>query len=425
MSRPARPAPILLLFVWAYSLIHFWQTGVRLALANFYGDFLSNFPSSVIAAWAYRPDFYAGSLAERWLPPPVWGFGPVFNVITLPLLWLPSLPAAYRVWLAANYAFLIATAWLLYRLLLAGRRDLVTATAFGFLFLNYYPLYEALIQRTVEIFELLLIAIAMTCYAKRRDGAAGAVIGAAAMTKFLPAIFVGQFWLARRWRAFWTALGVIVVLGVAGQLTLGWQNNFVIRLLLERDEAYMPSITNQALSGLVLRTAHAAGQDALAPLIAKLLIVVLLAAMSVWLLRIRRCGDWQLEWGLLCVAMVMLIPHNENYYSIFFLVPYAVLLARALQHQLRDRWSAPLAAASFLLIGWPIPLSVVDRVLEQSVAVILLNASVPVYGAALLAGALILELRAAASADELLDRGLPPRAAQASPAQSCRSSERY
>lgn len=377
--------------VWAYSAAHFLKTGVLFALQNQSGDFLASFPAHTIVTWINRPDLFSGSLAEQWVPPPRWGYGPGMHLVTFPLLFLPSLPDIYRTWLFVNYAFLAVACWLLYRLVFPGPPAPANVTMFGFLVLNYYPLYEALIQRNIEILELLLIVSAMTLYARRRDALAGGLVGFGAMTKFLPGIFVPYFILKGRWRAAWTALVVIGIVAILAQVTLGWQHNSVFILL--RKGGYMGSQLNQSVSGPVFRVARWAGFQGYGIALSWAVILILGVALCWVMLRVRSMGNWRIEWSLLLVAMIMLIPRNENYYLVFLLIPYAVLLGMVKNGAIQRWESKALIAVSFILTGWPIPLSLLDRALGQPAAELLLRLSVPVWGVGLLVVVLIKTLR--------------------------------
>jgi Glycosyltransferase family 87 len=373
--------------VWAYSAVHFLNTGVTFALHNYSGDFLANFPAHTIVTWINRPDLFSGSLAEQWLPPPRWGYGPGMYLVTFPLLFLPSLPDIYRTWLFVNYGFLAAGCWLLYRLAFPGSLTLASVTMFGFLVLNYYPLYEALIQRNIEIFELLLIVAAMTLYARRRDALAGGLVGLAAMTKFLPGIFVPYFVLKGRWRAIWTAVVIIGLLGVLAQGTLGWEHNWVLIQL--RQGSYLEYQLNQSVSGALLRLARSVGLHDYGIALSRAILVILAVALARVMWRFRSRGHWKLEWSVLIVAMIMLLPHNQNYYLVFLLIPYAVLLGMVKNGAIQRWESKALIVVSFVLTGWPIPLSLLDRALGQPAAELLLWLSVPVWGVGLLVVVLI------------------------------------
>ncbi len=383
--------------MWSYSIVHFAQIGVIFALQNYYGDFLASFPAYTIVKSIGRLDLFEGSLAEIVVPPPRWGYGPGMHIVTLPLLFLPTLREIYQVWLFINYGLLAAASSLLYRIAFAKPPTLMKVSVFAFVFLNYYPLYEGLIQRTIEIFELLLIVAAMTYYAKRRDRVVGCLVGFAAMTKFLPGIFLPYFALKRRWLAFLISLLMVSVVGILSQITLGWQNNDVLTQPVSAHFFY--SQLNQSVAGFVLRVLRWLDETTLVQygnLISLVAIITLGSAFAWIMFRYRRRGNWKIEWSLLLVAMIMLLPHNQNYYLMFLLVPYAVLIGMVLENynpSLKDRKLKAVLTTPFVLTGWPFPLSIVNLALGLSLADLLLWIAVPVWGVALLVIVLIRVLR--------------------------------
>ena len=140
-----------------YSIAHFVITGVRQPLANFYGDFLASFPSWKLASLTGRLDWFYGSLAEYWAKPPVWHYGPVEHLITLPLFAFASLRQAYVAWLIVCYAFVAIT-------MLIAKRIVGDWFVVILVFFNFNPLYEALTERTIELFELMLLFAAYALY---------------------------------------------------------------------------------------------------------------------------------------------------------------------------------------------------------------------------------------------------------------------
>ncbi len=87
--------PVLCCIALVYSMAHLYKTGVVFALKQGGGDFLANFPAPTVAVWAGRLEtFFKGSQSEQWMPPPRWGYGPIFHLVSYPLFWLPSLDAA-------------------------------------------------------------------------------------------------------------------------------------------------------------------------------------------------------------------------------------------------------------------------------------------------------------------------------------------
>ena len=350
-SLPRALTRLLCLCGLLYTFAHFYHTGVRHAWLQFSGDFLSNFPSLRIATWAGRPDWYRAYLVSGWLGPSQWGYGPLMHLVTWPLFWLPSLPTAYRAWLVANYAFLAVSGVLLYRLTLPRRMTWATLTAFVVLVGNFYPLYEALAQRNIEICELLLLLGALTAYVRRQDALAGCLTGLAAMTKFLPIIVVGYLALKRRWRAVAWALATIGIVAIITQVLLGWQHSAVIALLGEMDGGYLVTQLNQTLGGGLLRLlllldllgrvdAHGLA------VLCRALMAVQVGAVAAWAWRrLPSAADERLEWSLMLVAMMLLLPpHNHNYYLVFLIVPYVVMLGRRLAGTLRG-WRTPALVA--------------------------------------------------------------------------------
>src|SRR3954452_24308558 len=192
--------------LWIYTAAHFAMTGVKQPLGNFTGDFLASFPSWRVSVLTGRMDLFNGSLAGWWAMKfsnfrPLWHYGPVEHLVTLPLFAFRDLRTAYIAWLIANYVFLAGVLILACSVFHSGRSKWLWRSVVGIAVLNYGPLYEALTQRTIEIFELLLIFAAYALLLRGRSPASGVAIGFAAMTKFLPLIFLPYFVVKRSFRA--------------------------------------------------------------------------------------------------------------------------------------------------------------------------------------------------------------------------------
>jgi len=360
----------LAVVIGVYTAAHFYFSGVRQPLANFGGDFLASFPSWRLSVLFGRLDLYKGSLAERWAmrfrtPHPLWHYGPVEHLLTLPLFAFGNLRSAYIAWLIANYVFLIAI--IVLALKVFEHRVLAL-----FAILNYGPLFEALTQRTIEIFELLLLFVAFTLLRRDRKAAGGVAIGFAAMTKFLPLIFIPYFALKRRSRILTSAVITIAVIAIATQFVFDWRYSGTVVQL--RRGGMIRSVLDQSLAGMIRRLG---GSEA----VARVAIVIALALLSWLFFRARNCSSIaDLEWSTLIVAMVLLPPHNEQYYFVLLLFPYLALAARELR-----RWEKWWLGASFLLTGTLIPLSVVSRLTGIHVFSAYLSLGIPFVGAAILA----------------------------------------
>ena len=367
-----------------YSAAHFFFTGIRQPLRNFYGDFLGAFPSWRLSMLLGRPDFYRGSLAEEWATTfhtravPLWHYGPVMHLVTLPLFAFGDLRSAYLAWLFATYAFLMASLVLAARVFdLRGMRWIALLAI-----LNFVPLYEALTQRNIEFFEMLLIFAAFAQMRAGRQTAAGMLIGIAAMTKFLPLIFIPYFAIKRMWRALAASLITIAPIAVATELVFGWRNSGIVLQL--REGSFLRGALNQSLSGMIirlLRWTHSYSPP-LAATLSRMAIVAALAGVSWIFLKTRDCkGNEDLEWAALMVAMVLLPPHNQQYYFVLLIFPFLTLLARRLY--------LPWLAISFLLVGAPVPF----RFLGPEAFLTYLRAGIPFIGAAILAVLCVRALR--------------------------------
>jgi hypothetical protein len=370
-----------------YSAVHFAMSGVRQPLANSYGDFLASFPSWTMAFFFGRLDLYEGSLAQAWGPPPIWHYGPLLHAVTVPLIAFPSLRSAYVAWLFVNYLVVALTAVLAIRIIDDGRPTVATTLVVVFVFCNFNPLYEALTQRNIELFELLLLFAAYELLGRGRETASGIAVGTAAMAKFLPLIFLPWFVLKRKWDALNGALAVIFPIVVVAQFVLGWENSGIVIQLGQG--SFFNAELNQSLAGMVARLLAWTHSSLPMATTSRIVILATLLAFSALMLRVRRCeGAEDVEYGLLAAAMVLLPPHNQQYYFVFLLLPYLLLYARY-----RTRWwRGALLALSFVLVAVPVPLSIVQRLTGLDAFRIYLRAGIPFVGAALLVAVLVVEL---------------------------------
>ena len=435
--------PIVVVLAWIYTAAHFVSSGIKQPLANFHGDFLASFPSWRLSILLGRQDLFKGSLAEEWArmvdpqlawvyaaarfvfsgikrgllasfpswrlsvwqgrldlfkgslaelarmvwdPHPLWHYGPVEHLVTLPLFAFSDLRSAYTAWLVANYAFLIGCLALAFRAFHSGRSKWIWRSAVAIAVLNYGPLYEALTQRNIEIFELLLIFAAFALMLRGRQTASGFAIGLAAMTKFLPLIFLPYFVVKRRFRTLAASMLVIALIAVATEAVFGWRYSGIVVQL--RRGGLIESELDQSLAGMVIRLFVWTGSPlSLAMLISRGAIVLALAGLCWLFLRARNCiAIEDIEWSTLIVAMVLLPPHNENYYFVLLLFPYLALLARELRpgapaHRARRWW----LVISFILTGTVVPMSALSALTGKNIFSIYLQSGIPFIGAAVLA----------------------------------------
>jgi len=370
---------------WIYSVAHFYVSGIRRPLDNFYGDFLASFPSWRLSVLLGRLDLYHGTLAEEWAGAkvhghPVWHYGPVEHLVTLPLFAFSDLRSAYIAWLIANYAFFVAIVALAMWLFAGGVPRWIRWSVVPIAFLNYLPLYEALTQRVIEIFELALVFAAFALMRRGRPAASGFLIGLAAMTKFLPLIFIPYFAIKRMWRALAGSLMAIVPIAIATEVVFGWRHSGILIQL--RHGGFIDSALNQSFSGMIVRLLKWTHSSLSPAVLSRVAILAALAGLSWLFLKTRHCaGIEDLEWSTLIVAMVLLPPHNQQYYFIFLLFPYLALFAHHRAKPGRLRW----LAVSFVAVGMPVPLTLVSRLTGTDAFPVYLQAGIPFLGAAILA----------------------------------------
>ena len=395
---------------WIYTAAHFWLSGVRQPLANFRGDFLASFPSWRLSVLLGRLDLYNGSLALKWAVPrggghPLWHYGPVEHLITLPLFAFHDLRSAYTAWLLVNYVFVAGILALAVRIFFSGRPKWLWASVVAIAVFNYAPFYEALTQRTIEIFELLLIFAAYALFLRHRSSASGIAIGFAAMTKFLPLIFLPYFAVKRSFRALASSMIVIALIAIVTQVVFEWRYSGIVFQLLRG--GLMKNPLDQSLAGMISRLLVWTRSSLSPAMVSRTAIVIALIALSWLFLRARNCDTIaDLEWSTLIVAMVLLPPHNQQYYFLLLLFPYLALAARELRpavppHRARRWW----LAISFVLTGVVVPLSVLSKFAGANIFLAYLSLGIPFIGAAILAAicihAVVTECESAQSAEVL------------------------
>src|SRR3954452_17207983 len=383
-------AAVVVGLAWIYTAAHFAMTGVRQPLGNFTGDFLASFASWRVSVLTGRLDMFNGSLAGWWAMKfsnyrPLWHYGPVEHLVTLPLFAFRDLRTAYIAWLIANYVFLAFILVLACSVFQSGRSRWLWRSIVGIAGLNYGPLYEALTQRNIEIFELLLILAAYALFLRGRAAGAGGAIGLAAMSKFLPLIFLPYFFVKRQVRALCSSVITIAVIATATEAVLGWRYSGTVVQLGRGGLDYHD--TDQSLAGMIRRLLVWTRSPLSFSMVSFGAILAALAGVAWLFLRARNCAAiTDLEWSTLIAVMVLLPPHNEQYYFVLLLFPYLALLARELRpnrspHRARRWW----LAISFLLTGTLIPLSVLTRLIRANFFDAYLAYGIPFVGAAILA----------------------------------------
>lgn len=371
----------------AYTGVHFLFSGILTPVRHGHGG-----------------DFIA-ALREWWDPATGVYYGPLFSWIEFvtrhwersTILW---------VFFGLNFVF-IGVAWLLSLQVWYADRMRPSSQVWawhGIIWFNFYPLYRLIGETSIELFELMLMNLAFWFWLRARPLAAGIASGLATMTKFLPGAALPYFWVRRErlicgamlatmaavsgitmWAKDLTLLQLFSPLMHPPQIASNFDNQslagFAYRLFSHMDWVSDPVVWNAPaarLVGLVLRTAG--------------------IAIALW---------WAWRWGKvtlpaeehrlrlgveymgLMTTVLLVAPHNHAHYFGLILPAYTVLLVSWLRRP--HLWSRRLlwsALASYLLMGYVVPLSLLDRWLPPVAPVPYIHVfkllSLPLLGACLL-----------------------------------------
>jgi hypothetical protein len=151
-------------------------------------------------------------------------YGPVFELILHPVLLATHTDQQLANWLYAIQLVCLAVAFVLTAATLkplADQRDWTLIAAWlVVLWLNFAPVYTTLAVKSVENWELALLALALYAYVRERLWTAGFALAAAALVKVLPLIFFYYLLITNR-RAFVRAAVALLALLLVGQSIYG------------------------------------------------------------------------------------------------------------------------------------------------------------------------------------------------------------
>lgn len=365
----------LWLFV-GYSAAHFLYSGVYAAWQAAGGDFRSAFPGPLIFQLAERwPALYRDWMEPWFLPSKViWNYGPVAHFLTVPLIFAPTKEHAMTIVLLVNYVLVAATFVLWLRLLWGSRPSWAPALLLACLWLNYYPLLEAIVGREIELLEFFLVTVAVWALRRQREGLAGVAVGLATMTKFLPGILVPYLLVKGYRKAFWTALAVCGAIAALAQWLLGFQHSLTFAVLGgEVGTRYFPTIyMRQALINALYRMFAIVDPHQIEPvtlypdalkLVGMALQGTILAATAWFIVRWRRSALLELEVALLLLVAMIVLPHANTYYFVFALPALSLGIAAWLRRP--DAFGALTKGAllgAIVLSGVLVPMKVFEPI---------------------------------------------------------------
>ena len=261
---------------------------------------------------------------------------PPFLLCFEPLTWLRP-KVAFWIWTAINFSALAIAMYLLlaHRPSLTGRTALLLAG----LMLMSAPVNLNFYWGQSQLMILALMAAAMRAMERKRDGAAGLLIGAAALLRAYPLLLVGYFVFRRKWRAVIFATVGIAAGGFATVAILGLSQtlSFVHGALWLTDYRVVNRVDDLSLGPFVSRMFWAiTGTAPGSPVdwgrraaIATADVVVLGLTIRATLADARRRDpDWRI-YSLWIATAIMLTPVGWHHYLVLLAIPFVQMVAAA------------------------------------------------------------------------------------------------
>lgn len=336
-------------------------------------------------AWVYYPiaqghggDFIA-MLSGRQVDAGYWngtgmGYGPVFALYDFLFRGVADLPAM-RAMYAVNLAMLLLAFLVALQRFLPAPRTLEETAAAAFLWVCFYPTFQALRQNNVEITELLFLVLMLQALQKGRQVLAGVCLGIAGATKILPFVLVAYFIWRRRFTpavvSILTGLGLsVLVIWLKGE-TLGvslsawwsgtqnpwpseFQNNQAISGIVWRAFSHFDLSTRVTIETPLVLNAAAAGNVTIGVCLALfgLVAAIMIKRTGLWP---RPTGDQRVETveiAIVLISMLLLVPHNHTHYFILIAWMYLAALREWPQPAgAEGRWVFALLVLSYMLLG--------------------------------------------------------------------------
>jgi hypothetical protein len=367
-----------------YSAVHFVQSGVRFPLAQ---QNLAKFDEQTPAL---RDHLASGEPVQ--FNPRKAQYGPVFFFVVHPLMTHTTSRAALSNWLYAIQLLCVAAA---FAFTLSGLRPFVpvgdwplVAAWLAVLWLNFTPLYTILVIKSVETWELTLIAAGIWAYARGRLALAAIAVGAAAMIKMLPLMFVFYLLLTNR-RLFTYACAVMFVILFVSHALYGpqmgamylpnivrsasgdsfgllWHENLSVKAAIAKMFGHLDKLDLAADRGgstLVMTD----WQMRAATRIGDIVVLIGVALYSWTMLRqtaARRTSQqlWW-EWSLTTVAMLILSPNTTFEYGTLALaaISFAVVQVAVVGRIRHDGLTVASLVAALVLLGAVLPRPLLNR----------------------------------------------------------------
>ncbi len=290
---------------------------------------------------------------------------PVVALAFAPISSLPR-PAAHAVFAALGVAAIAWAVFLLWQL--ADARGPSARDAIFALVLLNGPLYYSVRLGNLTHVVLPLLALAILKLVRARDGAAGVLLGVAAILKPPLLVWFAYFALRRHWRAaaaMAAAIGSILAVSIAlfgPDLHLAWARQYVAGAAAKPVGAY----NVQSIGGFLVRLSRGGTLVNWHALDVSRTLYVALAALDVAVVTAAVLGGAAAGHGrtraavltdcaLVLCAMLAISPISWTHYYCLLLIPLAATVTHSLRMPRGRLWAAAVATAG-VLVSLPVML---------------------------------------------------------------------
>jgi len=289
-----------------------------------------------------------------------YAYTPVVALALLPLSYLPYAWAA-GLWTALCLLALGLGCWLVLRSqgpITPARLALALLLLYGF-----RPAIVVLRLGQIDVLIFLMVSLAFYWLVKGRDGLAGAVLGLAIAIKFFSAVLVAYLLWKRRWRpVLWAGVvAALLVIGSYGVVGFDSIPKYLGFTSLYSSGGFVAYPYHMCFNAFFTRalTDNLFAEPVWGlnlPWLANGLTLVcsaVVVVVSAWVTwgRADRDGDrFDLEFGLVLTALLLVVPPSPLYSYTWLLLPFIVLGVRMGQEKrLSLRWPILLAIAYLMV----------------------------------------------------------------------------
>jgi hypothetical protein len=344
------------------------------------------------------------------------GYGPMFALYDFFLRGYND-ETAMQIMYFSNLLMLIFTIFILLKCFLPSPNSKIEIIIALFLWVLFYPTFQALRQNNVEITEIFFLSIMLLSLKFNKSAVAGIALGFATSTKILPGILILYFfWRMKLKVVFFSLFTIIIIIFYVGFLKNENINDMLLNFITTMSKPWPNSSqANQALSGFVWREFSQFDFSNRVSIeepkiidikLAKIytLVLTILFLCPIIYTFIKNAGFFPknkisfkleiIEIGLILTSLLLVLPHNHVHY--FILISWVYIVAIREWRGIKIKYFGDirrLIIISYLLLGMISFWRILDPLLISLGPITGVDIArlynIPLYGALLLAFCLI------------------------------------